>query len=66
MFSASAGAAEPASTLLKNLSRGDGQCLAWQPADNAAVFASCDGSAAQDWTFEPRNGFQRVVNAGAS
>ncbi|TCW87557.1 carbohydrate-binding protein [Burkholderia sp. SRS-46] len=66
MFSASAGAAEPASTLLKNLSRGDGQCLAWQLADNAAVFASCDGSAAQDWTFEPRNGFQRVVNAGAS
>ncbi|WP_230974213.1 carbohydrate-binding protein [Burkholderia stagnalis] len=66
LFSASAGAAETASTSLKNLSRGDGQCLAWQPADNAAEFASCDGSAAQDWTFEPRDGFQRIVNAGAS
>ncbi|WP_231716647.1 carbohydrate-binding protein [Burkholderia ubonensis] len=66
LFSASAGAAEPASTSLKNLSRGDGQCLAWQPADNAAVFAACDGSAAQDWTFEPRDGFQRIVNTGAS
>ncbi|VWD61012.1 carbohydrate-binding protein [Burkholderia lata] len=51
---------------LKNLSRGDGQCLAWQPADNAAVFAACDGSTAQDWTLEPRDGFQRIVNAGAS
>ncbi|MCA8062652.1 carbohydrate-binding protein [Burkholderia sp. AU38729] len=66
LFSVSAGAAETASTPLKNLSRGDGQCLAWQPADNAAVFAACDGSAAQDWTFEPRDGFQRIINAGAS
>ncbi|MBP0607416.1 carbohydrate-binding protein [Burkholderia sp. CpTa8-5] len=66
LFSASAHAAEPASTTLTNLSRGDGQCLAWRPADNAAVFAACDGGAAQDWTFEPRDGFQRIVNTGAS
>ncbi|NTZ08167.1 carbohydrate-binding protein [Burkholderia metallica] len=66
LFSASAGAAEPASTTLTNLSRGDGQCLAWRPADNAAVFAACDGGAAQDWTFEPRDGFQRIVSTGAS
>jgi chitinase len=66
LFSVSAGAAETTSTPLKNLSRGDGQCLAWQPADNAAVFAACDDSAAQNWTFEPRDGFQRIINAGAS
>ncbi|WP_242448907.1 PKD domain-containing protein [Burkholderia metallica] len=66
LFSQSALAVETAPTPLKNLLRGDAQCLAWQAGGDTVAFAACDGSAAQDWTVSAYDGGNMMIRNRAA
>ncbi|ARL38906.1 carbohydrate-binding protein (plasmid) [Burkholderia pseudomallei] len=52
-------------TPLKNILRGETQCLAWQPGSDTVAFAFCDGGAAQDWTILKHDSYVMIRNRAA-
>lgn len=62
LFSRAALAVDVTPTPLKNLQRGDAECLAWQPGGDTAAFSACDGSATQNWTVAKLDGYVTIRN----
>ena len=66
LFSQSVQAVDAPPTPLKNMLRGDAQCLAWQPGGDTVAFAACDGSAVQDWTLSKYDGGNVMIRNRAA